>query len=186
MGRFKRVISAREMTLLLFSRRGCKMTMEKMTAGAKMRVDLLLVERGLVPSRERARALILAGPGSGERTEGGEGRRGGSRRRSHPPAGRGPALCEPRRLKLAAALAHWPIAVQGRACLDVGASTGGIYRLPAAARRGARHRRRYRLWPDRHEAAQRPARPPGGAHQCAVSCSRALAEGQGFPNSRCW
>ena len=27
----------------------------------KNRVDLLLVERGLVPSRERARALILAG-----------------------------------------------------------------------------------------------------------------------------
>ena len=26
-----------------------------------MRVDLLLVERGLVPSRERARAMILAG-----------------------------------------------------------------------------------------------------------------------------
>ena len=33
-----------------------------MTAGAaKLRLDLLLVERGLVPSRERARALILAG-----------------------------------------------------------------------------------------------------------------------------
>src|ERR1035437_1668772 len=33
-----------------------------MKAGvAKMRVDLLLVERGLVPSRERARAMILAG-----------------------------------------------------------------------------------------------------------------------------
>ena len=30
-------------------------------AAAKMRVDLLLVERGLVPSRERARAFILAG-----------------------------------------------------------------------------------------------------------------------------
>jgi 23S rRNA (cytidine1920-2'-O)/16S rRNA (cytidine1409-2'-O)-methyltransferase len=29
-------------------------------------------------------------------------------------------------LKLAAALEHWPIAVQGRACLDVGASTGGV------------------------------------------------------------
>jgi 23S rRNA (cytidine1920-2'-O)/16S rRNA (cytidine1409-2'-O)-methyltransferase len=29
-------------------------------------------------------------------------------------------------LKLAAALDHWPIAVSGRACLDVGASTGGF------------------------------------------------------------
>ena len=35
--------------------------MERMAGEAKMRVDLLLVERGLVPSRERARALILAG-----------------------------------------------------------------------------------------------------------------------------
>ena len=32
-----------------------------MAADTKMRVDLLLVERGLVPSRERARSLILAG-----------------------------------------------------------------------------------------------------------------------------
>ena len=29
-------------------------------------------------------------------------------------------------LKLAAALEHWQIAVTGRACLDVGASTGGF------------------------------------------------------------
>ena len=40
--------------------------MEKNAAGAKMRtekmrLDLLLVERALVPSRERARALIIAG-----------------------------------------------------------------------------------------------------------------------------
>lgn len=32
-----------------------------MAATQKVRVDVLLVERGLVPSRERARALILAG-----------------------------------------------------------------------------------------------------------------------------
>ena len=32
-----------------------------MAAPSKMRLDLLLVERNLVPSRERARALILAG-----------------------------------------------------------------------------------------------------------------------------
>ena len=35
--------------------------MVAMSGPAKMRVDVLLVERGLVPSRERARALILAG-----------------------------------------------------------------------------------------------------------------------------
>jgi 23S rRNA (cytidine1920-2'-O)/16S rRNA (cytidine1409-2'-O)-methyltransferase len=100
--------------------------MEKPPSREKSRVDLLLVERGLVPSRERARALILAGrvlvreqkvdkPGttvpenSPIRLLGEEQlyvSRGG--------------------LKLAEALRHWQIQVTGRACLDVGASTGGF------------------------------------------------------------
>jgi 23S rRNA (cytidine1920-2'-O)/16S rRNA (cytidine1409-2'-O)-methyltransferase len=91
-----------------------------------MRVDLLLVERGLVPSRERARALILAGrvlvreqkvdkPGATVSADApirllGE---------DQPYVSRGG-------LKLAAALEHWRISVSGRACLDVGASTGGF------------------------------------------------------------
>ncbi|HEX7728668.1 MAG TPA: S4 domain-containing protein, partial [Terracidiphilus sp.] len=33
----------------------------KSRSAAKARLDLVLVDRGLVPSRERARALILAG-----------------------------------------------------------------------------------------------------------------------------
>ena len=37
------------------------MNLEKKPVSAKVRLDLLLLERGLVPSRERARALILAG-----------------------------------------------------------------------------------------------------------------------------
>jgi len=95
-----------------------------MAAQAKMRLDLLLVSRGLVPSRERA--LILAGrvlvreqkidkPGVtvGEdaaiRLLGGE----------QPYVSRGG-------FKLAAALEHWKIDLKGRACLDVGASTGGF------------------------------------------------------------
>ena len=100
--------------------------MEGMAASTKMRVDLLLVERGLVPSRERARAMILAGrvlvreqkvekPGMAVPVDApirllGE---------DQPYVSRGG-------IKLAAALAHWPIAVQERACLDVGASTGGF------------------------------------------------------------
>ena len=98
----------------------------EMAVGSKMRVDLLLVERGLVPSRERARALILAGrvlvqeqkiekPGTAVAEDApirmlGE---------EQPYVSRGG-------IKLAAALEHWPIAVRGRACLDVGASTGGF------------------------------------------------------------
>ena len=91
-----------------------------------MRLDLVLVERALVPSRERARALILAGrvlvgeqkidkPGTAIQEDApirllGE---------EQPYVSRGG-------LKLAEALSHWPIEVSGRACLDVGASTGGF------------------------------------------------------------
>jgi 23S rRNA (cytidine1920-2'-O)/16S rRNA (cytidine1409-2'-O)-methyltransferase len=97
-----------------------------MAAPAKKRLDVLLVERGLAASRERARALILAGrvlvreqkidkPGAPVSDDSpirllGE---------DQPYVSRGG-------LKLAAALAHWQIAVAGRACLDVGASTGGF------------------------------------------------------------
>jgi 23S rRNA (cytidine1920-2'-O)/16S rRNA (cytidine1409-2'-O)-methyltransferase len=91
----------------------------------KTRLDRLLVERGLVESREKAQALIMAGevfcngqkaakPGqlvaddcSLELT-------------AHPPyVSRGG-------FKLAAALAHFAIDVTGMVCLDVGASTGGF------------------------------------------------------------
>jgi 23S rRNA (cytidine1920-2'-O)/16S rRNA (cytidine1409-2'-O)-methyltransferase len=92
----------------------------------KNRLDKLLHERGLAPSRERAQALILAGrvlvneqkidkPGVSIdeaallRILGEEQRyvsRGG--------------------LKLEAALSHWQIALDGRYCADIGASTGGF------------------------------------------------------------
>lgn len=97
-----------------------------MAAATKTRLDLLLVERGLAPSRERARAYILAGrvlvneqkvdkpgtavPGDAAVRLLGE---------DMPYVSRGG-------LKLAAALEHWHINVEGRACLDVGASTGGF------------------------------------------------------------
>jgi 23S rRNA (cytidine1920-2'-O)/16S rRNA (cytidine1409-2'-O)-methyltransferase len=97
-----------------------------MTATAKTRIDLLLVERGLAPSRERARAMILAGrvmaaeqkvdkPGATVAADAqirllGE---------DQPYVSRGG-------VKLAAALDHWQIDVAGRWCLDVGASTGGF------------------------------------------------------------
>jgi len=97
-----------------------------MAAQAKMRLDLLLVERGLAASRERARALILAGrvlvreqkidkPGASV-TQDSPVRLLGE---DQPYVSRGG-------LKLAAALGHWRIDVKGRACLDVGASTGGF------------------------------------------------------------
>jgi 23S rRNA (cytidine1920-2'-O)/16S rRNA (cytidine1409-2'-O)-methyltransferase len=92
----------------------------------KIRLDKLLVDRGLVPSRERAQALILGGKvlvneqkiekagasvdsGAAVRLLGEDLRyvsRGG--------------------LKLEMALEHWHITLNGKICLDVGASTGGF------------------------------------------------------------
>ena len=92
----------------------------------KTRLDKLLVERGLTPSRERAQALILAGKvlvneqkvekagasidsSAAVRLLGGDLRyvsRGG--------------------LKLEKALEHWQIDLKGKVCLDIGASTGGF------------------------------------------------------------
>jgi 23S rRNA (cytidine1920-2'-O)/16S rRNA (cytidine1409-2'-O)-methyltransferase len=96
------------------------------TPAGKTRLDLLLVERALVPSRERARALILAGrvlvreqkvdkPGTSVPADAPIRLLGDDM----PYVSRGG-------LKLAAALEHWRITVDGRACLDVGASTGGF------------------------------------------------------------
>jgi 23S rRNA (cytidine1920-2'-O)/16S rRNA (cytidine1409-2'-O)-methyltransferase len=93
---------------------------------AKTRLDVLLVERGIASSRERARALILAGrvlvseqkidkPGTSVAQDASIRLLG----EDQPYVSRGG-------LKLAAALEHWKIDVRGRACLDVGASTGGF------------------------------------------------------------
>ena len=108
-----------------------------MAAPRKTRVDVLLVERGLVPSRERARALILAGrvlvneqkvdkPGISVGEDAAVRLLG----EDLPFVSRGG-------LKLAAALDHWQINVTGRSCLDVGASTGGF--TDCLLQRGAAH-----------------------------------------------
>jgi 23S rRNA (cytidine1920-2'-O)/16S rRNA (cytidine1409-2'-O)-methyltransferase len=92
----------------------------------KTRLDKFLVERGLVPSRERAQALILAGrvlvneqkvekPGAAVAEDATVRLLGGDLRY----VSRGG-------LKLEAALEHWKIDLTGRTCADVGASTGGF------------------------------------------------------------
>jgi 23S rRNA (cytidine1920-2'-O)/16S rRNA (cytidine1409-2'-O)-methyltransferase len=92
----------------------------------KVRIDKLLVERGLVPSRERAQAMVLSGrvlvneqkiekaganvdPAAAIRLLGDDLKY----------VGRGG-------LKLEAALHDWKIGLTGRTCMDVGASTGGF------------------------------------------------------------
>src|ERR671921_676688 len=92
----------------------------------KVRLDQLVVERGLAPSRERARALILAGQvtvGGQPATKAGMPVDAGAAVDllvpDHPYVGRGG-------LKLAHALDTFAISVDGRECLDIGASTGGF------------------------------------------------------------
>jgi 23S rRNA (cytidine1920-2'-O)/16S rRNA (cytidine1409-2'-O)-methyltransferase len=95
----------------------------------RVRLDQLLVERGLAESRTRAQALVLAG-----RVGVGEG--DGARRDRKPgdllPADTPVELAEPEPYvsrgghKLAAALDAFAIHPDGLVCLDVGASTGGF------------------------------------------------------------
>lgn len=92
----------------------------------KLRIDKLLVERGLVPSRERAQAMILAGRVlvDGQKIE----KSGASVAADAEVRLLGEDLKYVSRggLKLEAALRHWKIDLSGRACMDVGASTGGF------------------------------------------------------------
>jgi 23S rRNA (cytidine1920-2'-O)/16S rRNA (cytidine1409-2'-O)-methyltransferase len=92
----------------------------------RVRLDQLVVERGLAPSRERARALILAGQilvdGQLETKAGTQvdvAADLGLVAPDHPYVGRGG-------VKLAHALDTFDIAVEGRDALDIGASTGGF------------------------------------------------------------
>jgi 23S rRNA (cytidine1920-2'-O)/16S rRNA (cytidine1409-2'-O)-methyltransferase len=91
----------------------------------RQRIDLLLVERGLAESRERARALLLAGSVmvAGQRVD-----KAGAMvaldaaievLEKMPWVSRGA-------YKLIGALDLWSIDVTGRVCLDVGSSTGGF------------------------------------------------------------
>jgi len=92
----------------------------------KYRLDSILVEKGLVKSRQRARAVIMAGkvrvndqpvdkPGcfvsSDDKIE--------FKGKDMPYVSRGG-------LKLEAALQNLPLKVSGKVCVDVGASTGGF------------------------------------------------------------
>jgi len=90
-----------------------------------VRLDVLLVSRGLVESRARAKAAIGAG---GVMVDGRPGRAASEKvaedaiitvEEPFPWVGRGA-------LKLVHALDLWPVAVDGRVVLDVGASTGGF------------------------------------------------------------
>ncbi len=92
----------------------------------KKRADQLLVERGLVETRTRAQALILAGlvfSGETRIDKAGDALPDdvslSLRGQDHPWVSRGG-------LKLAHALAHFALSPDNLVCLDIGASTGGF------------------------------------------------------------
>ncbi len=103
----------------------------------RVRLDTLLVQRRLAASRERARAMILAGQ---VRIDGTSSAKAGALvpvdreitliTPDHPYVGRGG-------VKLAHALETFGISVQGKETLDIGASTGGF--TDVLLQRGAAH-----------------------------------------------
>jgi 23S rRNA (cytidine1920-2'-O)/16S rRNA (cytidine1409-2'-O)-methyltransferase len=101
-------------------------TRPSMSSILKSRLDKLLVDRGLTPSRERAQAMILAGKvlvneqkvdKAGASVDSvAEIRLLGEDLRYVSRGG----------LKLEKALEHWQIDLRGKVCVDIGASTGGF------------------------------------------------------------
>jgi len=92
----------------------------------KVRLDKLLVDRGLAASRERAQALILAGKVLVEEQKVEKAGSQVSAECSIRLLGEGLKFVSRGGLKLEGALDHWQIDVAGKICLDVGASTGGF------------------------------------------------------------
>ena len=91
----------------------------------KTRLDLALVDRGLAPSREKAQALIMAGE---VLVDGAKAEKSGQAvdDASRLEVLQAPPFVSRGGLKLAAALDRFRIAVAGRVCMDIGASTGGF------------------------------------------------------------
>ena len=92
----------------------------------KLRLDKLLVDRGLAASRERAQALILAGKVlvNDQKLD-----KAGAQVTADAAVrllGEDLKYVSRGGLKLERALEHWQIDVTGKVCLDVGASTGGF------------------------------------------------------------
>ncbi|MGB8985970.1 MAG: TlyA family RNA methyltransferase [Candidatus Sulfotelmatobacter sp.] len=92
----------------------------------KLRLDKLLVDRGLAPSRERAQGLIIAGKVlvNDQKID-----KAGAQVVAESAIrllGEDQKYVSRGGLKLERALEHWDIDVKGAVCLDVGASTGGF------------------------------------------------------------
>lgn len=92
----------------------------------KVRLDVLLVNRGLAKSREQAKAIIMEGKVfvKGQR----EDKAGSMFEEAAPIEIHGQKLRYVSRggLKLEKAVAHFDLGLEGKVCMDVGSSTGGF------------------------------------------------------------
>ena len=92
----------------------------------KIRLDKLLVDRGVIKSRERAQALILAGKVLVNEQKVEKAGANVEQQAAIRLLGEDLRYVSRSALKLEHALQHWKIDVTGRTCMDVGASTGGF------------------------------------------------------------
>lgn len=92
----------------------------------KLRLDKLLVDRGLAGSRERAQALILAGNVLVDEQKNDKAGAQVAADASIRLLGTDLKYVSRGGLKLERALEYWKIPVEGKVCFDVGASTGGF------------------------------------------------------------
>jgi 23S rRNA (cytidine1920-2'-O)/16S rRNA (cytidine1409-2'-O)-methyltransferase len=92
----------------------------------RIRLDKLLVKRGLAASRERAQSLILAGKVLVDEQKIAKAGAQVPEQASIRLLGEDLKYVSRGGLKLERALEHWHISVSGKVCVDVGASTGGF------------------------------------------------------------
>lgn len=92
----------------------------------KERLDVLLVQRGMAPSREKAKAMIMEGNVYVNDQK--EDKAGASFDTEVPIEVRGNTLAYVSRggLKLEKAMKHFDLTLDGAVCMDIGASTGGF------------------------------------------------------------
>jgi len=102
----------------------CSFSVSK--SSEKVRLDKLLVDRGLAPSRERAQALILAGKVLVDQQKIEKAGAPIDRLTEIKLLGADLKYVSRGGLKLERALVHWQIEVAEKVCMDVGASTGGF------------------------------------------------------------
>lgn len=94
----------------------------------KERLDVLLVSQGYAPSREKAKAIIMAGNVfvNGQREDKAGTSFNTEKIKTLEVKGTTLPYVSRGGLKLEKALKSFPLTVQGKVCMDIGASTGGF------------------------------------------------------------